>query len=72
MSGRARCPDCADGLFEGNGKCARCDGTGVNPHLNSAEPKCPHCRGTGACPTCNGTGYTDGDDTGGLITLDLE
>ena len=41
---------------QGNGKCAECDGTGVNVHLNEDEPKCRNCSGTGTCPNCQGTG----------------
>jgi hypothetical protein len=40
----------------GDGKCAQCDGTGVNAHINEEEPKCRNCSGTGVCPVCNGTG----------------
>jgi hypothetical protein len=56
MSHRARCPDCAGGVFEGSGRCGRCDGTGINPQINSAVPQCPACRGTGVCSSCNGSG----------------
>jgi hypothetical protein len=76
MSGRrSRCPDCAEGIFEGNGKCGKCNGTGVNTQLDSAQPKCPYCHGTGVCATCGGKGYLDpwGDrDDGGIIKLDLD
>ncbi len=41
---------------EGSGKCEECHGTGINPHLNSSEPKCSHCSGIGVCPECEGTG----------------
>jgi hypothetical protein len=40
---------------EGSGKCVECDGTGINPHLNSTTPKCPNCRGSAICPNCKGT-----------------
>ena len=40
----------------GNGRCAQCDGSGINVHLNEDQPKCRNCSGTGVCPTCNGTG----------------
>ena len=50
-AGPRRCSAC-----EGGGKCAECDGTGINVHLNEAEPKCRNCSGTGTCPTCRGTG----------------
>ena len=53
MPWRDVCVDC-----NGNGKCAGCDGTGVNTHLNEAEPKCRECSGTGICPTCHGAGRT--------------
>jgi hypothetical protein len=51
LQSRERCVDC-----RGNGKCSMCKGTGVNIHLNEAEPKCQKCSGTGVCPTCQGTG----------------
>jgi hypothetical protein len=41
---------------EGSGKCEECNGTGTNPHLDSATPKCAHCSGTGVCPECDGSG----------------
>ena len=56
-----RCPDCDGSWLGGNGRCAVCHGTGVNPHLNSDEPKCPACGGTGVCPSCKGTGLPGGD-----------
>ena len=45
------CPYC-----HGDGKCADCNGTGTNTHLNESEPKCRECSGTGVCPNCNGSG----------------
>ena len=42
-----RCPECKD-----DGKCVQCNGTGINIHINEAEPKCSNCAGTGICPTC--------------------
>jgi hypothetical protein len=74
MYARQRCTDCVGGIFDGPGKCSKCDGTGVNTQLNSAEPKCPYCHGTGVCGTCNGSGFVGGaDDQGGdIITLNLE
>ena len=71
LTERHRCPDCAEGIFEGNGKCGRCDGTGINTLINSSQPKCPYCRGTGVCVTCNGAGYAGGGYPGGMIKLDL-
>jgi len=50
-SRRGRCPDCASGIFEGDGKCSQCHGTGINTQLDSAQPKCPYCHGTGVCAT---------------------
>lgn len=51
---------------EGDGKCARCYGTGAAGFIDSAiesfnilndeRPKCTTCRGTGICQTCGGTG----------------
>jgi hypothetical protein len=40
----------------GNGRCATCDGSGINPHLNEDQSKCRNCSGTGVCPVCNGSG----------------
>jgi hypothetical protein len=72
MSRRQRCQDCARGFFEGNGKCGKCNGTGVNTQLNSAQPQCPYCKGTGVCGSCGGTGFYDPDaDSGDIIKLDL-
>jgi hypothetical protein len=75
-SRRSRCTDCAEGFFEGNGRCSKCNGTGVNTQLDSDQPKCPFCKGTGVCATCNGTGYYpssfDDPDSGDIITLGLE
>jgi hypothetical protein len=51
-------------MFTGNGKCGKCDGTGINTQLDSALPKCPYCAGSGVCATCGGTGDW-GDDGGG-------
>ena len=48
--------DCT--FCEGSGKCGECFGTGINPHLNDASPKCPRCDATGVCPHCEGTGKT--------------
>ena len=69
MPGRPRCPACAGDLFSlgDAGKCAQCNGTGINTQLNSAEPKCPYCKGTGVCATCHGTGVPDGWGDGGRI-----
>jgi hypothetical protein len=46
--------DCT--FCEGSGKCEECHGTGINPHLNSSEPKCSICSATGVCPECDGSG----------------
>jgi len=62
-----RCPDCAGGVFSANGKCGQCDGTGINIKLNSDEPKCPSCGGTGVCATCGGTGTRDWGEEGPTI-----
>jgi hypothetical protein len=72
--GRSRCPDCAAGLLEGDGRCGKCNGTGINTQLDSAQPKCPYCHGTGVCATCGGSGrmgpVLDLDDSD-IIKLDL-
>jgi nitrogen fixation-related uncharacterized protein len=44
------------GECRGAGGCRKCDGSGVNLHLNDAEPKCRTCEGTGRCYRCGGTG----------------
>jgi len=50
-SSRNTCTSCF-----GDGRCAQCDGSGINTHLNENDPKCRNCSGTGVCPACNGTG----------------
>lgn len=56
--GYRRCSECATGIFtSGNGKCSKCFGTGANTALNSPDPTCPNCKGTGSCPNCGGTGF---------------
>jgi DnaJ-class molecular chaperone len=69
MTGRVHCPNCAGDIFSLSdaGKCAHCNGTGINTRINSPEPKCPYCRGTGVCASCRGTGYADDWDNGGKI-----
>jgi hypothetical protein len=59
---RGPCPECAQGFFEGNGRCRHCDGTGINAQIDSAQAKCPFCHGTGVCSACGGTGRTGSDD----------
>jgi hypothetical protein len=51
MYSSAECARC-----EGSGMCRDCNGSGTNPHLNSADPKCPECSATGRCSECDGTG----------------
>jgi len=70
---RGRCPDCAEGFLEGNGRCGHCNGTGINTQLDSAQPACPYCKGTGVCATCGGSGLAGRgpDDPGGIQTLDI-
>jgi DnaJ-class molecular chaperone len=53
---RGKCLDCDGGLFEGDGKCGMCHGSGKNVHLNSDQVDCEKCRGSGICQTCGGTG----------------
>jgi hypothetical protein len=60
---RARCPDCDTGFLQGDGKCSTCHGSGVNVHLNSDEPNCEKCNGTGICQACGGSGVS-GIETG--------
>jgi hypothetical protein len=71
MTHGSHCPDCAGGALRADGRCGKCDGTGINTQLNSIQPKCPYCHGTGICATCNGTGSTGGGPDDGIITLDL-
>ena len=72
MSEGRRCPDCAEGIFEGNGRCGKCNGTGINTQINSAQPKCPYCHGTGVCATCGGTGRGPLNSDDSIIKLGLE
>lgn len=44
-----------------------CFGSGINPHLNSNEETCPHCKGGGLCPTCCGSGCIRIDDILGAL-----
>jgi hypothetical protein len=55
------CFDCG-----GTRECKVCFGTGNNPALNSDEPKCLNCDGTGVCPACRRQ-----DDPMEIITLGL-
>lgn len=57
-----QCPHCDT---PGDGKCAKCYGSGTDLHLNSDKPACESCQGTGKCPACQGTGRK----AGGIITL---
>jgi len=61
MSIRRACRDCLK-MGVSTGDCPYCDGTGANPQLDAANPKCPRCGGTGRCATCNGTGMTGGSE----------
>ena len=65
---RGRCPDCNEGLLQGDGKCGQCNGTGVNTQLDSDQPQCPYCRGTGVCATCGGSGLPDGNPIQSLFS----
>ena len=68
MTGRrGRCPGCAGGFFEGDGKCGKCNGTGINTQLDSAQPQCPFCAGTGVCASCGGSGLNGGGYDGSEI-----
>ncbi len=51
--------DCDGGMFEGDGKCDMCHGTGKNVHLNSDKVDCEKCGGSGICPACGGTGLNN-------------
>jgi hypothetical protein len=50
-------PRCSECERRGDGRCSACFGSGTNLHLNSPEPKCRRCKGTGVCPSCDGSGY---------------
>jgi len=43
-------------VCHGDGKCAECNGTGINKHFNQDQPKCQNCGGSGVCQECGGTG----------------
>jgi hypothetical protein len=51
MPGFGDCKFC-----EGSGKCEECNSSGIDPHLNYPDTRCPHCEATGLCPECCGTG----------------
>lgn len=59
MSRAVRCPQCAGGFLKANGKCGKCNGTGINTQISSDEPKCPACGGTGVCSNCGGSGRVE-------------
>lgn len=42
--------------MRGSGQCAECFGSGTNVALNSDEPRCLNCKGSGVCPVCGGSG----------------
>jgi hypothetical protein len=63
MPSGVACPYC-----HGGGKCAECNGTGINIHVNEDEPKCRNCRGLGTCPNCKGSGMASVD---GPAILDI-
>jgi DnaJ-class molecular chaperone len=54
---------------KGDGVCSKCHGSGIHDQaqfwdvvddvfgLDTKDPPCPKCNGSGQCPTCNGTGY---------------
>ena len=74
------CPDCdRTGCCAVLGKCSKCYGTGVNLQLNSDEPKCRNCGGTGRCPTCGAlVDYRGGGNeppwksANGLVSLECQ
>ena len=51
-----RAKECGACDPRGSGKCGACFGTGQNTHLNSPEPLCSACSGTGVCQICKGSG----------------
>jgi len=68
----APCPDCdAIKIFsdppQGDGKCSACHGTGfgeffdtsVLEFVNTEQPACEECYGTGQCQTCRGSGMIE-------------
>jgi len=60
MPGRARCPVCVDGVFDGR-QCPRCHGTGHEPFFDAAPPACGHeeC----GCTTMTMIGFADDAET---------
>ena len=62
LMSREPCTECGDAsnrLAKGDGKCTRCNGSGVEVGvavLAGYESECERCNGTGVCFACNGTG----------------
>jgi hypothetical protein len=68
--GKEGCMECdspAGGLVNGDGKCNRCHGSGLEDFYDAAasaalgmEPSpCRRCGGDGICPRCGGEGEHD-------------
>ena len=60
LLGAYKCGGCD---LHGSGKCGACFGTGQNAHLNSADPHCSQCSGTGVCRICQGSGRAQATST---------
>ena len=60
LFGANKCGGCDP---RGSGKCGACFGTGQNTHLNSPDPLCPRCSGTGVCQICQGSGRAQATST---------
>ena len=62
LMSREPCTECSepgDQLTKGDGKCNRCNGSGIDVGvavLAGYEGDCERCNGTGICSVCNGTG----------------
>src|SRR4051812_20615388 len=57
LFGANKCGGCYP---RGSGRCGACFGTGHNTHLNSPDPNCSQCSGTGVCQICKGSGKAQG------------
>jgi len=60
LFGANKCGSCDP---RGSGRCGTCFGTGQNTHLNSPDPHCSQCAGTGVCQICKGTGKAQAAST---------
>lgn len=71
LFGANQCRSCDP---RGSGKCGACFGTGQNTHLNSPDPQCSRCAGTGVCQICQGSGRAQAvstEDKSSLMPIGL-